>query len=94
MDSIPPKSRPYRFRINTLLLLVVIAALAVQLYLQAARLQQSRAKEEAARAELSRANAALAEALQRAQAQMAQGSQTTSATASPSNSGIATKSKP
>jgi hypothetical protein len=60
MDQSQPKPRRYRVRLSTLLLLVVIAALLVQLYLQTVGLQRSKVLAEFARAEaeVSRAEAA------------------------------------
>jgi hypothetical protein len=87
MDQSQPKSSRFRFRLNTLLFLIIISALIVQLYLQTSRLQQSRAREEVARAEAIRARIlAEAAAIKAVQAQAAQATQPAAAPLPQTNS--------
>jgi hypothetical protein len=68
MDQRQPTSPRYRYRLSTLLFVIIIAALLLQLYLQTTRLQQSRVLAEQARAESAVARAALQKGLAEAQA--------------------------
>jgi hypothetical protein len=66
MDQSQPKRPRYRFRLSTLMLLIVIAALLLQLYRQTVRLQQAKVLEELARAEANQDRAMAQAALLRA----------------------------